>query len=128
MISDAHKTDRLISTVSARVTTEGACAARCSPKPVTVMFMGDWLPANPHALESACSTYGSASVPWMKQMRLGISKDLPHDAEGRAENLRRSALSFPLNNDLVSSAAQLSSQVSTPANISSASSAMKIAS
>ena len=24
-------------------------------------------------------------------MRLGISKDLPHDAEGRAENLRRSA-------------------------------------
>jgi bifunctional enzyme CysN/CysC len=26
-----------------------------------------------------------------KTMRLGISKDLPHDAEGRAENLRRSA-------------------------------------
>src|SRR5690606_17910664 len=26
-----------------------------------------------------------------KTMRLGISKDLPHDAAGRAENLRRSA-------------------------------------
>jgi bifunctional enzyme CysN/CysC len=26
-----------------------------------------------------------------KTMRLGISRDLPHDAEGRAENLRRSA-------------------------------------
>jgi len=34
-----------------------------------------------------------------KQMRLGISKDLPHDAAGRAENLRRSAYIAKYLND-----------------------------
>jgi bifunctional enzyme CysN/CysC len=94
MISDDHKTGRHISTVSAHVTTEER-AARFGQKPVTVMFMGisgSGKSTLAHALERRLFDMGRVStVLDGKQMRLGISKDLPHDAEGRAENLRRSA-------------------------------------
>jgi bifunctional enzyme CysN/CysC len=94
MISDDHKTGRHISTVSAHVTTEER-AARYGQKPVTVMFMGisgSGKSTLAHALERRLFDMGRVStVLDGKQMRLGISKDLPHDAEGRAENLRRSA-------------------------------------
>jgi len=94
MISDDHKTGRHISTVSAHVTTEER-AARYGQKPVTVMFMGlsgSGKSTLAHALERQLFDMGRVStVLDGKQMRLGISKDLPHDAEGRAENLRRSA-------------------------------------
>ena len=94
MISDDHKTGHHISTVSAHVTTEER-AARYGQKPVTVMFMGlsgSGKSTLAHALERRLFDMGRVStVLDGKQMRLGISKDLPHDAEGRAENLRRSA-------------------------------------
>ncbi len=94
MISDDHKTGRHISTVSAHVTTEER-ATRYGQKPVTVMFMGisgSGKSTLAHALERRLFDMGRVStVLDGKQMRLGISKDLPHDAEGRAENLRRSA-------------------------------------
>jgi bifunctional enzyme CysN/CysC len=94
MISDDRKTGRHISTVSAHVTTEER-AARYGQKPVTVMFMGlsgSGKSTLAHALERRLFDMGRVStVLDGKQMRLGISKDLPHDAEGRAENLRRSA-------------------------------------
>jgi len=94
MIADANETGKHISTVSAHVTTEER-AARYGQKPVTVMFMGlsgSGKSTLAHALERKLFDMGRVStVLDGKQMRLGISKDLPHDAEGRAENLRRSA-------------------------------------
>ena len=94
MISDDHRTGRHVSTVSAHVTTEER-AARYGQKPVTVMFIGlsgSGKSTLAHALERTLFDMGRvSSVLDGKQMRLGISRDLPHDAEGRAENLRRSA-------------------------------------
>ena len=94
MIADANETGKHISTVSAHVTTEER-AARYGQKPVTVMFIGlsgSGKSTLAHALERKLFDMGRVStVLDGKQMRLGISKDLPHDAEGRAENLRRSA-------------------------------------
>jgi bifunctional enzyme CysN/CysC len=102
MISDDHQTGRHISTVSAHVTTEER-AARYGQKPVTVMFMGlsgSGKSTLAHALERKLFDMGRVStVLDGKQMRLGISKDLPHDAEGRAENLRRSAFIAKYLND-----------------------------
>ena len=70
-------------------------AARYGQKPATVMFVGvsgSGKSTLAHALERYLFDRGRVStVLDGKTMRLGISKDLPHDAEGRAENLRRSA-------------------------------------
>lgn len=68
---------------------------RYGQKPVTVMFVGlsgAGKSTLAHALERKLFDMGKvASVLDGKTMRLGISRDLPHDAAGRAENLRRSA-------------------------------------
>jgi len=102
MISDDHKTGKHVSTVSAHVTTEER-AARFGQKPVTVMFIGlsgSGKSTLAHALERKLFDMGRVStVLDGKQMRLGISKDLSHDAEGRAENLRRSAYIAKYLND-----------------------------
>jgi bifunctional enzyme CysN/CysC len=70
-------------------------AARYGQQPVTVMFIGlsgAGKSTLAHALERRLFDMGKlASVLDGKAMRLGISRDLPHDAAGRAENLRRSA-------------------------------------
>ncbi len=70
-------------------------AARYGQKPVTIMFIGvsgSGKSTLAHGLERRLFDQGRVStVLDGKTMRLGISKDLSHDAEGRAENLRRSA-------------------------------------
>lgn len=70
-------------------------AARYGQKPATLMFIGvsgSGKSTLAHGLERTLFDMGRVStVLDGKTMRLGISKDLPHDAEGRAENLRRSA-------------------------------------
>lgn len=70
-------------------------AARYGQKPATIMFIGlsgSGKSTLAHGLERKLFDMGRVStVLDGKTMRLGISKDLPHDAEGRAENLRRSA-------------------------------------
>ena len=70
-------------------------AARYGQKPVTVMFVGlsgSGKSTLAHALERRLFDMGRVStILDGKAMRLGISKDLSHDAVGRAENLRRSA-------------------------------------
>ena len=64
-------------------------------QPATVMFIGlsgSGKSTLAHGLERRLFDMGRvATVLDGKAMRLGISKDLPHDQEGRAENLRRSA-------------------------------------
>ncbi|MEY4641371.1 MAG: hypothetical protein RLZZ227_1365 [Pseudomonadota bacterium] len=69
--------------------------ARFGQKPITVMFVGlsgSGKSTLAHALERRLFDMGRVStVLDGKTMRLGISKDLAHDAAGRAENLRRSA-------------------------------------
>ncbi len=70
-------------------------AARYGQKPATVIFTGisgAGKSTLAHALERRLFDMGRVStVLDGKSMRLGISKDLGHDAAGRAENLRRSA-------------------------------------
>lgn len=70
-------------------------AARYGQKPATLMFIGvsgSGKSTLAHGLERKLFDLGRVStVLDGKTMRLGISRDLPHDAEGRAENLRRSA-------------------------------------
>ena len=70
-------------------------AARYGQKPATIMFIGisgAGKSTLAHGLERRLFDMGRVStVLDGKSMRLGISRDLPHDAEGRAENLRRSA-------------------------------------
>lgn len=70
-------------------------AARYGQKPATVMFIGvsgSGKSTLAHGLERILFDRGRVStVLDGKTMRLGISKDLAHDADGRAENLRRSA-------------------------------------
>jgi bifunctional enzyme CysN/CysC len=69
-------------------------ASRYGQKPATVMFIGvsgSGKSTLAHGLERRLFDHGRVStVLDGKTMRLGISKDLSHDAEGRAENLRRS--------------------------------------
>ncbi len=69
-------------------------AARFGQKPATIMFIGvsgSGKSTLAHGLERRLFDKGRVStVLDGKSMRLGISKDLPHDQEGRAENLRRS--------------------------------------
>lgn len=80
--------------VKAHVTREER-AARYGQHPATVMFIGlsgSGKSTLAHGLERRLFDLGRVStVLDGKAMRLGISKDLPHDQEGRAENLRRSA-------------------------------------
>ncbi len=82
------------SDVKAHVTREER-AARYGQRPTTVMFIGlsgSGKSTLAHGLERRLFDLGRVStVLDGKAMRLGISKDLPHDQEGRAENLRRSA-------------------------------------
>ena len=70
-------------------------AARYGQKPATIMFIGlsgSGKSTLAHGLERRLFNRGRVvTVLDGKAMRLGISKDLAHDAEGRAENLRRSA-------------------------------------
>lgn len=70
-------------------------AARYGQKPATIMFIGvsgSGKSTLAHGLERRLFDKGRVcTVLDGKTMRLGISRDLPHDAEGRAENLRRSA-------------------------------------
>ncbi len=84
------------------VTTEDR-AARYGQKPTTIMFVGlsgSGKSTLAHALERRLFDMGRVSaILDGKAMRLGISKDLPHDAEGRAENLRRSAYIAKYLND-----------------------------
>ena len=77
------------------IVTKGERPARYGQKPATIMFVGvsgSGKSTLAHGLERKLFDRGRVStVLDGKTMRLGISKDLPHDAEGRAENLRRSA-------------------------------------
>lgn len=77
------------------IVTKEERAARYGQKPATIMFIGvsgSGKSTLAHGLERILFDRGRVStVLDGKTMRLGISKDLPHDAEGRAENLRRSA-------------------------------------
>lgn len=77
------------------IVTKEERAARYGQKPATVMFVGvsgSGKSTLAHGLERMLFDRGRVStVLDGKTMRLGISKDLSHDAEGRAENLRRSA-------------------------------------
>ena len=78
-------------------------AARYGQRPATVMFIGvsgSGKSTLAHGLERRLFDLGRvATVLDGKTMRLGISRDLPHDAEGRAENLRRSASVAKFLND-----------------------------
>ncbi len=91
-IESAVQTDS--SDVRAHVTREER-AARYGQQPATIMFIGlsgSGKSTLAHGLERRLFDMGRvATVLDGKAMRLGISKDLPHDQEGRAENLRRSA-------------------------------------
>jgi bifunctional enzyme CysN/CysC len=97
--SAAH-TDATSSTV--HVTREER-AARYGQSPATVLFIGlsgAGKSTMAHGLERRLFDMGRVStVLDGKNMRLGISKDLPHDQQGRAENLRRSAHVAKLLND-----------------------------
>lgn len=70
-------------------------AARYGQNPATIMFIGvsgSGKSTLAHGLERRLFDMGRVStVLDGKDMRLGISKDLPHDQQGRSENLRRSA-------------------------------------
>ena len=87
-IHESHEPHNLIVTKEER-------AARYGQKPATIMFVGvsgSGKSTLAHGLERKLFDRGRVStVLDGKTMRLGISKDLPHNAEGRAENLRRSA-------------------------------------
>ena len=69
-------------------------AARYGQRPVTILFIGisgSGKTTLAHALERRLFDMGRIStVLDGKTMRLGISKNLPRDKEGRIENLRRS--------------------------------------
>ena len=77
------------------IVTKEERAARYGQNPATIMFVGvsgSGKSTLAHGLERRLFDRGRVStVLDGKTMRLGISKDLAHDAEGRAENLRRSA-------------------------------------
>ncbi|MDC0598514.1 sulfate adenylyltransferase subunit CysN [Gammaproteobacteria bacterium] len=104
MVENAQQTGKRHSSTTAtvHVTTEER-ASRYGQKPVTVMFIGlsgSGKSTLAHALERRLFDMGRVStILDGKAMRLGISRDLPHDAAGRAENLRRSAYIAKYLND-----------------------------
>ncbi|MDO9475149.1 MAG: sulfate adenylyltransferase subunit CysN [Pseudohongiella sp.] len=94
---------RLVKRSSTVHVTKDERSARYGQKPVTIMFIGvsgSGKSTLAHGLERRLFDMGRVStVLDGKAMRLGISKDLAHDASGRAENLRRSAHIARLLND-----------------------------
>jgi bifunctional enzyme CysN/CysC len=94
MIQDGTAVTRRAEEKRTHVTPEER-AARYGQKPVTVLFTGisgSGKSTLAHALERRLFEMGRVSaILDGKTMRKGISKDLPNDAAGRAENLRRSA-------------------------------------
>lgn len=103
MIETTTKRKRKVVESSTNHVTKEDRAARYGQKPVTVMFVGisgSGKSTLAHALERRLFDMGRIStILDGKAMRLGISKDLPHDADGRAENLRRSAYIAKYLND-----------------------------
>jgi bifunctional enzyme CysN/CysC len=97
-----QKSRRHSANSTAHVTREER-AARYGQKPVTIMFVGlsgSGKSTLAHSLERRLFDMGRViTILDGKAMRLGISKDLDHDAEGRAENLRRSAYIAKYLND-----------------------------
>ncbi|MDG1024670.1 MAG: sulfate adenylyltransferase subunit CysN [Gammaproteobacteria bacterium] len=95
MIDCTQQPRRTRSEASHIIVTKEERAARYGQKPATIMFVGvsgSGKSTLAHGLERRLFDRGRVStVLDGKTMRLGISKDLAHDAEGRAENLRRSA-------------------------------------
>ncbi|MDC3196403.1 sulfate adenylyltransferase subunit CysN [Gammaproteobacteria bacterium] len=95
MIDCVQQPRRTRSEFSNIIVTKEERAARYGQKPATIMFVGvsgSGKSTLAHGLERRLFDRGRVStVLDGKTMRLGISKDLAHDAEGRAENLRRSA-------------------------------------
>ena len=95
MIDCVQQPRRTRSESSNIIVTKEERAARYGQKPATIMFVGvsgSGKSTLAHGLERRLFDRGRVStVLDGKTMRLGISKDLAHDAEGRAENLRRSA-------------------------------------
>ena len=95
MIDCVQQPRRTRSEASHIIVTKEERAARYGQKPATIMFVGvsgSGKSTLAHGLERRLFDRGRVStVLDGKTMRLGISKDLAHDAEGRAENLRRSA-------------------------------------
>jgi len=83
--------------------TKEELASRYGQRPATIMFIGvsgSGKSTLANGLERKLFDMGRVStVLDGKTMRQGISKDLPHDAEGRAENLRRSASVAKFLND-----------------------------
>ncbi len=102
MIVDSAQITRKRNGTHGHVTPEER-AARYGQLPVTVIFMGlsgAGKSTLAHALERTLFDMGRVStVLDGKGMRLGISRDLAHDAAGRAENLRRSAYIARFLND-----------------------------
>ena len=95
MIHSAQQTQSATAPFSNIHVTKEERAARYGQRPATIMFIGvsgSGKSTLAHGLERMLFDRGRVStVLDGKTMRLGISKDLPHDAAGRAENLRRSA-------------------------------------
>ena len=88
---------------SHNIVTKEDRAARYGQKPATIMFVGisgSGKSTLAHGLERKLFDRGRISTALDENtMRLGISKDLPHDTEGRTENLRRSAHMAKFLND-----------------------------
>jgi bifunctional enzyme CysN/CysC len=111
MIVDAQKDDQKKGTTgsasqhreSVSHVTKEERAARYGQKPVTVLFIGlsgSGKTTLAHALERRLFDMGRVStVLDGKAMRLGISKDLAHNKQGRVENLRRSVYIAKYLND-----------------------------
>ncbi len=104
MVNLEQRQQRLRETKSStRHVTKEERAARYGQNPATVMFVGisgSGKSTLAHGLERRLFDMGRVStVLDGKAMRLGISKDLPHNQQGRAENLRRSAHVARLLND-----------------------------
>ena len=95
-IRESHESHNIIVTKEER-------AARYGQKPATIMFVGisgSGKSTLAHGLERKLFDRGRISTALDENtMRLGISKDLPHDTEGRTENLRRSAHMAKFLND-----------------------------
>ena len=95
-LEELHESHNIIVTKEER-------AARYGQKPATIMFVGisgSGKSTLAHGLERKLFDRGRISTALDENtMRLGISKDLPHDTEGRTENLRRSAHMAKFLND-----------------------------
>lgn len=103
MIETVTKKKRRTTESSTVHVTKEDRAARYGQKPVTIMFVGisgSGKSTLAHALERRLFDMGRISaILDGKAMRLGISRDLSHDADGRAENLRRSSYIAKYLND-----------------------------